>query len=146
MLSTIRVPVLLILLFGFFIFALTGCSSTDILGVGGSVPAPPEDAGALKVAITSNNNAAQPEIQIEFTLAEPTHVFLEVTNATGYHIKTILDEEMADGIWVVSWDGLNESGDEVNPGIYLFHIEVSGTELWYAFPWEIMPNELPDQY
>ncbi|UCG61075.1 MAG: hypothetical protein JSV52_12205 [Candidatus Zixiibacteriota bacterium] len=144
MLSTIRVPILLILLFGCLIFALTGCSSTDVLDAGSTVSAQPADAGTLKVTITSNNNAAQPETQIEFSVPESGPVFIEITNATGYHIRTLLDRSMEAGTYYVVWDGLNENGDEVNPSIYLFHIEASDREAWYPFAVNIMPNNLPD--
>jgi hypothetical protein len=61
--------------------------------------------------------------QIDFTLARSSNIKIEIYDALGQRITTLVDDEFGAGYHSVNWYGLNEKGNEVASGIYLYRIE-----------------------
>ncbi len=55
---------------------------------------------------------------LNYQLAESGVVRIEIYDATGRHIKTLLRSLLDSGPGRVEWDGCNTSGIRVNPGVY----------------------------
>ncbi len=129
-----RIPIaskcyFLLMLAGLFIL---GCSSTDITGPNPSTTNTDADGGSAKITITTSLNEAHPVTSIGFDLPIAGYVYFEVTNATGYHVRTLLDRYLEAGAHSVLWDVTNDDGERIGSGIYLFHLVASGFETWQA--------------
>jgi hypothetical protein len=63
---------------------------------------------------------------LAFALARTTHVRLDVLDLSGRRIRRLLDGTFAPGPHSVSWDGVDEDGRLVPPGVYLAHANGDG--------------------
>jgi M6 family metalloprotease-like protein len=63
---------------------------------------------------------------IPYTLAAAAPVRLVVYNALGQLVRTLVDEDQAEGAQEVVWDSQDERGQEAASGVYLYHLEVPG--------------------
>jgi hypothetical protein len=124
--------------------AMVGCSSDRITDPEFPPSPTTSDRCVLKVVISVNSNSPQPATPIEFELPENVAVFLEVTNATGYHIATLMDGILETGEYMVTWDGTDDAGEQLQPGIYLYHLRWSGGQSWTPIPYELIPDNLSD--
>jgi hypothetical protein len=61
------------------------------------------------------------ETQIRFEMPESGKVRLQIYNILGELVRTLLDVEMTEGVHQLIWDGRNEFGEIVSPGIYVCH-------------------------
>ncbi|MDZ7332078.1 MAG: FG-GAP-like repeat-containing protein [candidate division KSB1 bacterium] len=68
-------------------------------------------------------NPFNPATLISFQLPEARTVTLKVFNLLGDEIRTLLNEKKQAGYHQISWDGKNDSGQEMPSGIYLIKIE-----------------------
>jgi hypothetical protein len=70
-------------------------------------------------------NPFNPETKIRYTVdnGKARPVVLRVYNVLGQTVKTLVDEPKARGIYEVTWDGRDESGDEVASGVYFYKLE-----------------------
>jgi hypothetical protein len=71
-------------------------------------------------------NPFNPITSIEFTVANrpnPVYTTLRIYNVLGRLVRTLVDEENAEGTHTVSWDGRSDSGREVSSGIYFYKLE-----------------------
>ncbi len=141
MFYTVRLLIQIIPALGLLVFVVMGCSSGDIFEPGGIVSGTSLDAAAPKIIITTDNSSPQPDTEIQFDVATAGNVYVEITNATGYHIRTLMDVAVEAGTHHILWDGTNDGGDNINPGIYIVHLATSDYETWRPFGYAIMPNE-----
>jgi hypothetical protein len=68
---------------------------------------------------------------IRFSVANRTHVTLEVYNILGQRIRTLVDEPLEANSYERAWDGRSDSGSEVSSGIYFYKMvagDFSATE------------------
>jgi hypothetical protein len=65
-------------------------------------------------------NPFNPETRIEFFLPKRQHINLDIYNAAGQHIKTLLNAETPAGNHVVKWNGTDDQGKSVANGIYFY--------------------------
>lgn len=68
-------------------------------------------------------NPFNPETRIGYALAKASHVKLEIFNILGQKIKTIADENQTVGKKEVTWDGMNEKGEQVASGVYFYRLQ-----------------------
>ena len=54
----------------------------------------------------------------------PVPVTLKVYNVLGQLVRTLVDEEKAAGNYLVSWDGRDDSGQELASGVYLYRLKI----------------------
>jgi len=83
-----------------------------------------EDAVPFEYSLEQNYpNPFNPETQIRFTLKERTNVLVEVYDILGRRVATIVDEMRSGGVHTVTWNGINQRGQTVGSGVYLYRIE-----------------------
>jgi hypothetical protein len=68
-------------------------------------------------------NPAAERTAVRFELASRSPVRLEVFDAAGRRVRVLADETLDTGRHRRTWDGLNQQGDRVVPGVYLLRLE-----------------------
>ncbi len=61
--------------------------------------------------------------EVYFRLPQTSKVKLTVLNVLGQPVRTLVDEKLPAGSYRRTWDGRNESGQEVVSGVYLLKME-----------------------
>ncbi len=110
--------------------AFAGCSSDHVTGSQSDSSDIADGLCVLRIVVVTDVNSPQPATPIEFELPENMPIFLEVTNATGYHITTLMDGITQEGRWEITWDGTNDDGEQVQTGIYMYHLEWPEGNIW----------------
>jgi len=91
----------------------------DISGVDPGVP--------LVTALEQNvPNPFSPETVIRFSLAERGHVSLRVYDVQGRPVRTLVNGEIGPDRYEAGWEGLDDSGRRVGPGVYFYKLEAPG--------------------
>jgi hypothetical protein len=91
----------------------------DISGVGPS--------GPLVTALEQNApNPFSPETVIRFSLAERGHVSLKVYDVKGRPVRTLVNGDRAPDRYEVDWNGRDDRGHSVAPGVYFYKLEAPG--------------------
>lgn len=67
-------------------------------------------------------NPFNPITKIEFLVAKPGLVNLNIYNILGRKVRSLVSEHMSSGYKSVLWDGKNDSGNEVTSGIYFYQL------------------------
>ena len=73
-------------------------------------------------------NPAIGPAEIEFTLARPGHVRLEVLDVEGRVRSRLMDEDRTPGPQRIVWSGLGEHG-ALSPGLYFIRLEAAGRKV-----------------
>lgn len=60
---------------------------------------------------------------IPFELSEYGPVLLVIYNLLGQPVRTLIDRLESSGIYQVNWDGLDDRGQELSSGIYLYRLQ-----------------------
>jgi hypothetical protein len=68
-------------------------------------------------------NPFNPNTIIEYTIPRQCHVTVAVFNLLGQKITTLVDETKAAGHHSTSWDGLDQNGQPLASGVYLYRIK-----------------------
>ncbi|MCI0513611.1 T9SS type A sorting domain-containing protein, partial [candidate division KSB1 bacterium] len=63
-------------------------------------------------------NPFNPVTRLQYQLEQAGQVKLVVYNALGHEIKTLVNENQAQGSHAVVWDGTNNRGAFVSSGVY----------------------------
>jgi YVTN family beta-propeller protein len=66
---------------------------------------------------------------LRFTLASSADARLEVFDASGRRVTTLLDRRMPAGPSAVTWDGTDASGRETRPGVYFYRLSALGMKV-----------------
>ncbi|MBU0707197.1 peptidoglycan DD-metalloendopeptidase family protein [Patescibacteria group bacterium] len=78
--------------------------------------------GAL-LTVSPNPASKDAAVSVLFNLAKESPVAVEIFDVTGRMISGLINETMAKGQHVVTWDGRSETGSSVTSGIYFVKIE-----------------------
>ncbi|MCP4703152.1 MAG: CSLREA domain-containing protein [candidate division Zixibacteria bacterium] len=70
-------------------------------------------------------NPFNPTTIIEFDLPAKSHISIEIFNILGQKLQTLLNTEKPAGIYSITWDGTDETGQNVSSGIYLYRIKTN---------------------
>ena len=73
-------------------------------------------------------NPFQARTRIAFDLPRDAPVSLEVFDVTGRLVRTLANESMAAGAYEVSWNGADNSGQQVAAGVYLYRLRAGSFE------------------
>lgn len=107
---------------------------SNIVVISKILPSVLTDVKAVPKVFTPNNDDKNDYAVIEFTLAKvQTKVKIKIFNTAGSLVATICDEELGPNGYKIDkyagaktlpgyWDGKNEDGDMVPPGIYVFQV------------------------
>lgn len=77
-----------------------------------------ETSGRAGLSLSVSPNPFNPRATIAFELSGSEPFLLEIYDAAGRLIATLVDEELAAGSHAVVWDGRSDQGTEVPSGIY----------------------------
>ena len=85
-----------------------------------------ETTGIMKDFVLYQNhpNPFNPNTNIKFELATPSHVNLSIFNITGQHIRTVIDEYENAGLHIQNWDAVMDNGMSAPSGIYVYRLSV----------------------
>ncbi len=70
-------------------------------------------------------NPFNPSTTVSFALPNPCKVELTIFNVSGQKIRTILSQYMESGWHHASWDGKNDTGQDVSSGVYLLQMRAA---------------------
>jgi hypothetical protein len=68
-------------------------------------------------------NPFNPDTRIRFALPEAAHVQIRIYNTLGQRVKTLVDAAYRAGLFEVSWDSKDDSGQPVPSGVYYYQIK-----------------------
>jgi hypothetical protein len=68
-------------------------------------------------------NPFNPTTTIEYSIAQASEVTLVVFNAAGQHVRTLVSERQKANGYSVTWNGINDSGQQVSSGIYFYRLQ-----------------------
>ena len=67
-------------------------------------------------------NPFNPSTTIHYSLPRTSDIVLEVINALGQKVRTLVDKNQPAGEYSVVWDGTGENGNRVASGIYFYRL------------------------
>lgn len=115
-------------------YYLTSSGWTAIAGVDVMVtayvsdqPVGVEDINNPQIPLTFNlkqnyPNPFNPSTIIGYQIPQSNHVTLEIHNALGEKVRTLVNQIQETGYYQIEWDGKNNSGNQLSSGIYLYRI------------------------
>jgi len=74
-------------------------------------------------------NPFHTQTNIKFSLPVAGDVKVCIWDGRGNQIRILLDDTRSAGSHTIPWDGLNQSGIRVSPGLYLYRIETEAGEI-----------------
>ena len=84
-----------------------------------------EDSGELPMTFDLSQNYPNPfnpSTTITYQIPKSDLVTLEVYNALGEKVRTLVNQVQETGYYQIEWDGKNSSGNQLSSGIYLYRI------------------------
>ncbi len=91
---------------------------------GGAAVADPATSAPVRAQLEQNvPNPLNPTTTIAFTLESASNALLAVYDVQGRLVRTLLDSSLPSGRHEVSWNGLDERGQRVPSGLYLYRLE-----------------------
>ena len=82
--------------------------------------------GQLPGEFRLNQNYPNPfnsNTTIEFDLPENTRVILRIYNILGQEVRRLIEASQSAGVKSIDWDGMDDGGNIVSSGIYLYRLE-----------------------
>ena len=74
-------------------------------------------------------NPFNPETRIHYQLPTEGFVRLVVYNSSGQVVRALVDGVRRSGVHIARWDGLDEAGQAVASGTYIYRLEMPGEGL-----------------
>ena len=68
-------------------------------------------------------NPFNPETTIDFNVPTEGFVQIDVFNAVGQTVASLVDEELSAGSYRTTWNGLDQHGSEVSSGVYFYRMQ-----------------------
>ena len=93
----------------------------------------PEDTPDVITTALQNlyPNPFNPNLTVSFSLSneqnDEQNVVISVYNNRGQHVADVCNELLISGTYTRTWNGLNESGELVNSGVYFFRMQSGNT-------------------
>ena len=81
----------------------------------------PEDYALLQ----NYPNPFNPETEIYFQLPDANHVVVAIFNTRGQEIRRLVDGNYAAGYHSLRWDGMDNRGNPVSSGVYLYQLKTA---------------------
>ena len=82
----------------------------------------------LNPRISHYPNPFSEQVVITLELKQPALVILEIYDALGEKIETIVNGKFDEGTHYFSWDGKDRQGIKMNAGIYFYRLNACGLE------------------
>jgi hypothetical protein len=98
-----------------------------------TLPALPTGVDEGPLAGRTSLGAARPNpmrtaARVSFRLASPTQTSLDLYDAAGRHVRTLLSGHLDAGPHEANWDGRDDGGSRAAPGVYFYRLRASGFE------------------
>lgn len=87
--------------------------------------AAPEAASRLSMD-GNTPNPFNPRTRLHFSVDRDGPVVISVRDVAGRQVRTLMRRHLPAGEHAVTWDGLDDRGDEVSSGVYLVSLESAG--------------------
>lgn len=97
--------------------------ATDLLRVTVAAPTATPSVGLRTAIAGAFPNPFNPRTRIAFSLERGGFVELDVFDARGRRVRSLLGEHRTAGPWDVVWDGLDDDGRSVASGVY--HVQLT---------------------
>ncbi len=94
-----------------------------VIRYGGTLDVPADAGGPLSFALASPN-PMRGRTRLAFSLARPGHTELVVVDPAGRRVRTLVDEELESGPHAAEWNGRDEGGTALAPGLYFARLRV----------------------
>lgn len=78
--------------------------------------------------VTCKPNPFSKEVEFSFSLNRTINISITIFDMQGNRIKTISDGNFPEGLYRFTWQGDDESGKTIHPGVYFYKI-IAGTEI-----------------
>jgi len=87
--------------------------------------------GIPKTFELANNfpNPFNPTTMIRYAVPRSTSVSMSIYNMLGQRVRTLVDGAISAGYHEVEWDGRNESGQQVESGVYFYRLQTGEAPL-----------------
>ncbi len=72
-------------------------------------------------------NPFNPVTSIRFTLSETAKIKIDVFNAKGRHVKTLINDHLIPASYSFDWNGQDDYGNQVGSGVYLYRMQLNGS-------------------
>jgi len=104
----------------------SGAASTGTLtGVGGTPP-------TYALSISAYPNPFNPETTIRYTLPAKGRVTINVFDARGAHVATLVDAVTPAGAYTIKWNGHDDRGNAVGSGVFFARLtSLAGVRSYY---------------
>ena len=63
---------------------------------------------------------------LSYALDAPGRAMLDIFSASGRHVRSLVDEELAAGTHHTDWDGRDTHGRELSAGVYFVRLQLGG--------------------
>jgi hypothetical protein len=91
----------------------------DDIAVSGSDAVSDPGAAPVISAFSAAPNPFTKSARISFNLDKQTHCSAGIYNLRGQMVKLLVDEKLASGVNYLVWDGKDNNGHDIAPGVYL---------------------------
>jgi len=88
-----------------------------------------DDVQAVSDLLVYPNPAFMADVEIirfEYGLKFPGAVRIQIFNALGQYVQTVVDEFQEVGVWSAGWDGMNHEGRRAAAGVYFVKLIAGG--------------------
>ncbi|MCX6328461.1 MAG: hypothetical protein NTZ85_02955 [Bacteroidia bacterium] len=92
---------------------------TEVLGIN-------DHTGYGKLEVRIAPNPMHEYTQISFPVLKETRVSINIFSAAGIKVRTLINNVCYPGYLLFTWNGLDNNGLAVKPGIYLCQILIPG--------------------
>ncbi len=93
----------------------------------------PSDVGTIEepsslLQVKASPNPFRETSLITFSLPKEGDATVEVVDSAGRLVRTVAKRAYPAGRWTLVWDGANEQGTKVSPGVYFVRLQAGGVE------------------
>ena len=96
---------------------------------GGSVAVAEPSGGSLARITSVRPNPARGVGRLAFELPRSGRTSVTVYDATGRRVRGLIDARLSAGAHAIAWDGRDDAGGRVSPGVYVVDVATGGTRL-----------------
>jgi len=68
-------------------------------------------------------NPFNPETEIQYSVAEPVTVRIDIYNTLGQRVRTLVEAHHNPGVYAINWNGRDENGQKVTAGVYIYNMQ-----------------------
>jgi FlgD Ig-like domain len=78
-------------------------------------------------ALWASPNPFNPLTVVHYSVPQPGHVRLDIYDARGARVTTLVDREHHAGSFTAAWRGVDDAGQPVSSGVYFARLTTPGT-------------------